>query len=252
MQTTGQVELAPKLFTFRGCLAALLSIIIGILGVLIGLITLYLGYVFSVAGMLHRENLILISLAALSCALVIFTASRLKPRNWIVSLIIVTFILLFDMLFLGSLFDHATALVVVNTSSMKEGLTPHDYVFVDLLAYQTELPHRGDIIVHHDQLDHLWIKRVIGLPGETVKIQSGQVYINGILLKEPDYILKDISSGQWQVGDAQYFMLGDCRGYSIDSRWSGNVAMEAILGRVSYIYYPFSREGKVPNDYSTP
>ena len=90
-----------------------------------------------------------------------------------------------------------------------------------------------------------YIKRVIGLPGETVSERNGYIYIDGKKLSEP-YVKpdrRDQMSGSWRVPKNAYFVLGDNRAQSCDSRIWGSVPAKNVVGRLAFIYWPLSRIG---------
>ena len=116
-------------------------------------------------------------------------------------------------------------------------------------------PQRGDVIVFHPPLpnsdDRDFIKRVIGLPGDTVKVQNGKVSVNGQELGEP-YLrnTQTFCGGQWcdlTLGPDQYFVMGDNRTNSSDSRLWGPIRREAIIGKSWWIYLPRADFGPAPN-----
>lgn len=123
-----------------------------------------------------------------------------------------------------------------------------DYILTDKITYRLSAPKRGDIIVLKDPKDESqdFIKRIMALPEETIKIEDGSIYINGQLLEEsylpPNTITDDgdflIESVQVKVGPNQYFVLGDNRGASSDSRSWGGITKEEIVGRVFFRYWP--------------
>lgn len=142
------------------------------------------------------------------------------------------------------------AFLVVNatvpTGSMENTIMPKDRIIASRLAYITEQPERGDVVIFHypDDLTGktLYVKRVIGLPGDTVTIQDGDIFINDstIPLEEP-YIKEKIngSFGPYEVPEGHYFMLGDNRNNSRDSRFWENTYVEKdkILGKVLFRYF---------------
>lgn len=132
---------------------------------------------------------------------------------------------------------------VVPTPSMQDTIQPGDRLIGWRLSYLMERPERGEIVIFKfpDDETQLYVKRVIGLPGETVKVSDGVVYINDQPIEE-DYIkeapLKD--GGPWTVPEDSYFMIGDNRNNSFDSRYWENtfVHKDKILGKVLFRYWP--------------
>lgn len=133
----------------------------------------------------------------------------------------------------------------IPSESMEQTIMTGDRVFGNRLAYVYGEPERYDIIIfkYPDNEKELFIKRIIGMPGETVEIKDGKVYINGS--KEP---LDDSFTPETPVGDYgpytvpadSYFVLGDNRNYSKDSRFWNNpyVAEDKILGKAVLKYFP--------------
>lgn len=145
---------------------------------------------------------------------------------------------------------------VVEGSSMFPRFETSDFLIVDKITYRFEAPSRGDIIVfkYPYDLQTNYVKRVIGLPGETVKIQDGQVivinstYPNGVILDEPYVSAGNTTtlpvtsaSNEFVVPADKYFVLGDNRRASSDSREWGFLPKEDIIGRVFVQAYPFAR-----------
>lgn len=124
--------------------------------------------------------------------------------------------------------------------SMEPVLKDDQTVLVDKLAYRLGEPERFDVIVFRDRREEgrYYMKRIVGLPGETVQIADGRVTIDGVLLEEPSEReeIRDARRASEPVvlGQAEYFVLGDNRNGSSDSRDSdiGNVSAEQIIGRV--------------------
>ena len=133
-----------------------------------------------------------------------------------------------------------SARVRVDGFSMNPSLDNGEYILVNKLAYRLGEPARGDIVVFSFPLDpeQDLIKRVIGLPGETVSIQNGQVSVNGVLLSEPYIAASPIYNGTWVVTDGQLFVLGDNRNESKDSHEWGLLPFENIIGKAVVIYWP--------------
>jgi signal peptidase I len=128
--------------------------------------------------------------------------------------------------------------VTVASASMLPTLKPGDTVAVDTNAYDSALPSRGDIIAFRlaDFPDNVSLKRVIGLPGDSVEEVEGVVSVNGQVLDEP-YADLDHMSGSWTVEEGYVFVLGDSRANSNDSRYTGErgmgqVPIADIIGKV--------------------
>ena len=142
----------------------------------------------------------------------------------------------------------------VDGESMMPTLNDKDNLWVDKLSYTFGDPKRFDVIIFNYNEDTTYVKRIIGLPGETVCIdRDGKIYINDKLLVE-DYGKEKISpnnlgraSQPVLLGEGEYFVLGDNRNNSSDSRWAdvGNVQREDIVGKVLLRIYPFKDIGFV-------
>jgi len=133
-----------------------------------------------------------------------------------------------------------SARVRVDGFSMIPTLQNGEYILVNRLAYKTGQPNRGDIIVFRlpgDETQDL-IKRVIGLPGDTVHVSDGVVTINGARLEEP-YIAQDpLYFGEWTIPEDYLFVLGDNRNDSRDSHQWGLLPLENVIGKSVLIYWP--------------
>jgi len=133
-----------------------------------------------------------------------------------------------------------SARVRVDGLSMNPTLQNGEYVLVSRMSYKLGQPQRGDIIVFSipgDQSQDL-IKRVIGLPGETISIRNNEVLVNGEQLDEPYIAQSPVYSGEWIVGEEQLFVLGDNRNASKDSHQWGLLPEENIIGKALLIYWP--------------
>lgn len=135
---------------------------------------------------------------------------------------------------------------LVDGISMQPGLKNNEYVLVNKMAYIFHGPERGDVIVFHwpQDTNKDLIKRVIGLPGDTISTDSTSVRVNGVLLKEP-YLPRingpaNPSASIWKIGPNQYFVLGDNRQYSDDSRSWGVLPRNFIVGKAVMVYWPLS------------
>jgi len=152
----------------------------------------------------------------------------------------------------------ATARFVVDGDSMLPNFETDQFIIVSRLSYVLGDPERGDVVVFHypEDPERDFIKRVIGLPGETVTIWGGRVYIDGKLLDEP-YIedqyrdtfcnnrYRELGECEWVVGEDEYFVLGDNRNRSKDSEDFGPVNRKFIVGRAFVRYWPVQDWGLI-------
>lgn len=138
---------------------------------------------------------------------------------------------------------------VVREYSMEPTLHPNDYLFLSKQAYRFGEPDRGDIVVFQSDFElengkkKYLIKRIIGLPGETITIKNGKVYIDGAIIKEP-YLKGMATDGNitnLEIPKDSIFAMGDNRENSLDSRDPsvGFVKMDRVLGKAFIKLYPF-------------
>lgn len=138
--------------------------------------------------------------------------------------------------------------VKVEGTSMWPGLEDQERIFINKLVYRIEPIERDDVVVFHYPRDPAksFIKRVIGLPGDRVRIDEGTVYVNGKMLKEP-YVPVDYgdtrSMAEITVPEGSYFVLGDHRSMSNDSREFGPVDRRYIYGKAVFVYWPVEKLG---------
>ena len=140
----------------------------------------------------------------------------------------------------------------VHGSSMEPTLQSGDSLWINMLAYRFGDPERYDIIVFPYEDEVHYIKRIIGLPGETIQIsETGDISINGELLKEPikfDRIRDNgIAANPITLGPDEYFVLGDNRNNSRDSRWAdvGNIKRDKIVGKAVFRLTPLKKFGGI-------
>ena len=145
----------------------------------------------------------------------------------------------------------------VSGSSMETTLSDGDQLLVDKLSYRFQDPKRFDIIVFPYQYEEntYYIKRIIGLPGETVQLVDGYVYINGSRLESDIYgneLMDDpmAASRPITLGEDEYFVLGDNRNHSQDSRDPsvGEVKKDTIMGKAWVRIYPFDKMGVIRHE----
>ena len=142
---------------------------------------------------------------------------------------------------------------VVDGDSMYPTLHDKDNLICEKISYRFGEPERFDIVVFPNEASHSYfIKRVIGLPGETVQIIDGYVYIDGEFLQNDIYCDDIIETGgtaskPLKLSDDEIFVMGDNRNNSLDSRYTavGNIKLSDIMGKAFFRVYPFDRLGKV-------
>jgi signal peptidase I len=160
-------------------------------------------------------------------------------RDLVVSVVVSAFIIIF-------LYQP----VRVEGTSMLPVLEDEDRLVVNKLAYRVGEIHRGDVVVFLYPHDHekSYIKRVIAGPGDDLKIDHGQVYVNGAPVAEP-YVPKrftdDRSQPEMTVPAHEYFVMGDHRSVSYDSRDFGLVDRGLIYGKAAFVYWPMDQAGVV-------
>jgi signal peptidase I len=166
-------------------------------------------------------------------------AWRSWSRDLVVSFAIAVFIILF-------LYQP----VRVEGTSMLPVLEDQDRLFINKFAYRFEDIHRSDVVVFLYPHDHTksYIKRVIALPGDDLQIEHGMVWVNGVAVKEPYVPAKyqdDRSQPEMIVPPGEYFLMGDHRVISSDSRDFGPVPRQLIYGKAAFVYWPMDQAGVV-------
>ncbi|OGY79281.1 MAG: signal peptidase I [Candidatus Kerfeldbacteria bacterium RIFCSPHIGHO2_02_FULL_42_14] len=140
----------------------------------------------------------------------------------------------------------------VRGASMEPNFYDYEYLIIDEISYRFREPQRGEVIVIRDPRNpkQYFIKRVIGLPGEKIKIRDGGVWITnntypeGFFLNETEYLPEDLQTSGDRIHvlkDEDYFLLGDNRPASLDSRSIGPVPRKKIIGRVWLRAWPLRR-----------
>ena len=140
--------------------------------------------------------------------------------------------------------------VRVEGTSMLPRLEDQDRLFINKFVYRFTSIHRGDVVVFHypRNLQLSYIKRIIGLPGDRLRIEHGRVYVNGLQVVEPYVPLEYRDSRSYEsmvVPRGEYFVMGDHRSISSDSREFGAVKRDFIYGKAEFVYWPSQDVGPV-------
>lgn len=149
------------------------------------------------------------------------------------------------LLFLG--INAISARIRVDGSSMEPSLHSGEFVIVNRLAYRFGDPEYGDVVVFHFPGDpkQEYIKRIIGLPGDKVRVSSGIVIVNEETIHEPYIAAQPRYEGSWEVPEGYIFVLGDNRNNSSDSHNFGPVSQESVIGEAFFIYWPPTNWGAI-------
>jgi len=149
---------------------------------------------------------------------------------------------------------------IVSGASMETTFHNNEYLIVDQLSYHLGSPERGEVVIfrYPRDLSKYFIKRVIGVPGDTINIEGDVITItneahpDGLVLDEP-YVFKMEQNTYLTetLGDGEYFVMGDNRDASSDSRMWGILEEDKIVGRAMVRLFPFTRASLYPGDYDT-
>lgn len=150
----------------------------------------------------------------------------------------------------------------VQGQSMEPNFHTGEYLLTDKVSYQTGDPQRGDVVVFHapeaagcvEGTGCDFIKRIIGIPGDTVAVKDNSYYVNGSLLPEPYLPAGNITrpadfakeGREILLGPEEYFVSGDNRPHSHDSRAFGPITRQEIVGRAFFRYWPSEKIGIIP------
>ena len=142
------------------------------------------------------------------------------------------------------------------STSLSRSFYDGEYILTNKISYRFNEPKQGEVIIfkapHNESYDY--IKRIIGLPGDTIKIKDGKVFINGVLLNESKYLPTDIYTNAGRfikegeeiiIPSEKYFVIGDNRPYSSDSRDWGFVPRKNIIGKAYFCYWPLQKIGLI-------
>lgn len=133
---------------------------------------------------------------------------------------------------------------LVKGESMEPNFKNGDYLIVDEISYRFQEPKRGEVIVfkYPNDPSQRYIKRIVGLPGETIGIEGNRIMIDRQVLKEPYIPSFEVTQGtmEFKLKNNQYFVMGDNRMASFDSRRWGSLPRKNIIGRVVFRAWPFA------------
>lgn len=141
-------------------------------------------------------------------------------------------------------------LSMVKGESMQPTLEERERLFVDKIVYYFASPRSGEVVVLKDpstgpDKKHYLVKRVVAVPGDTIEVQNHVLYVNGEAQNEPytDVQIEDRDFAEIQLGDDEYFVMGDNRHYgrSKDSRSFGSVHKKDIVGRAEFVFWPITK-----------
>ena len=166
-----------------------------------------------------------------------------SARSWLRDLMVSVVVSAFIIVFLYQP-------VRVEGTSMLPVLEDQDRLFINKIAYRVGKIERGDVVVFLYPHDHTksYIKRVIAEPGDQLRIEEGQVYVNDEPLKEPYVPMRytdERSLPERVIPPGEYFVMGDHRSISSDSRDFGPVERELIYGKAAFVYWPMDQMGVV-------
>lgn len=171
--------------------------------------------------------------------------------SWVKEIAVAVIIALFITKFM---FSH----IIVPTPSMRPTIEVNDHFMINKIPIYYRNPQRGEIVVFHGE-DKELVKRVVGLPGEVIDIKNGHVYINGELIKE-NYLIEGVVTNPaeerliepgvniaypYKIPDGNYFVMGDNRGNSKDSRYIGTVKREDIYALAKFRIWPLDSIGNI-------
>jgi len=150
----------------------------------------------------------------------------------------------------------------VKGDSMKPNFYNKEFVLTNLIVLRFQDPKMGDVVVFKaraaNEPERDYIKRVIGIPKDTISIKDGSIYLNGKILDENSYLNNEVKTypgnflkegEEVKVSEDEYFVMGDNRLYSSDSREWGFVKKEDIIGQSLFVYWPLTRIRLVENPY---
>lgn len=233
---------------FSGCIT-IFAILFGMLGIWNVVLGSIFAYVFYSTRMLSPASIAILFIIACDCLIYFILAFRIKRQHWIISLVLLILVWFVLPIPLPVLINSTSMRLRSGGVSMEPTLSNGSYILADRQAYQQRLPQRGDVVIFQFPLSptDMLVKRIVGLPGEKVTINQGQVSIDGTPLNDPYISTQATYSGEWTIAEGQYFVLGDNRANSNDSKDWGLLPRENILAKAVWIYWPPPNFGKIVN-----
>ena len=157
-------------------------------------------------------------------------------REWVVSLLMALIVFFIVRTFLFTV-------ISVDGSSMETTLHDRERLIVSIIDQKIAGPQRGDpVICHYPDREEYFVKRLIALPGDHIAMRDGITYVNDEPVDETEYIADPDTRpyGPWTLGSDEYFVMGDNRNHSNDSRFVGPIHRDMILGKVQLVMWPFN------------
>lgn len=174
--------------------------------------------------------------------------AKKEIREWVVSLITAVVVVMLIRSFLFTI-------ISVDGPSMSDTLLDGDRLYVSVLDMRMNGPDRFDVIIcKYPGRSDQYVKRVVGLPGETIEVKEGVLYVNGTIVEEPflseertvRFNKASNNFGPIVIPEGEYFVMGDNRDNSNDSRSVGTITEDMVIGKVRQVIWPLSRFGSVP------
>lgn len=165
-----------------------------------------------------------------------------KPVNWKKEIVEWTLTIVIPVVVAMLIHNFLFTFARVDGDSMLDTFHTNNITGVSRLHYRINEPKRGEVITcRYDETPKLYVKRIIGLSGETLQVIDGTVYINGEALKE-DYITRrdDYNFGPFEIGEDEILVMGDNRPVSLDGRTEGPIPVDYLYGRVIFVAWPMN------------
>jgi len=161
----------------------------------------------------------------------------MQKRKLLICIFIIVLVLLTALLLKNYVFE----VVITHGPSMEPTIIQGDHILINRLAYRSNKPQRDDIIAFRVGW-RIFLKRIIGLPGDIIELKDNSLYCNGKLIKKCQHLhFSNLKKRSLKVWDRHLFVLGDNEEHSMDSRDFGTILYDDIIGKAIFIYLPFNR-----------